>query len=256
MSYYPRVSYASLVRWERCQELWRAHADGRYKKTDPTVYLVGNVMDSLVAGMVASRLFFPVEVELARALGDFDRRVAEHPPRWMGDRTTESERDRVAGGVGVLWELLRELGIERSSERWTAKLDVRVPMRGWMLDGELDLLIQRTELGPTEVWDVKTGSSHHADQLVFYDILMEQWGLPITKAGFIEPFGRGLVEVMVTDADRLSLKERIAACVRGVAGLQAREAEFTGYPDQCGWCDAKTFCARWDKARSGKLKES
>ena len=56
---FPRISYHSLLRYETCQKRWELQSQGQYTRGDPTVFIVGNVLDDLMQLVVASEALWP-----------------------------------------------------------------------------------------------------------------------------------------------------------------------------------------------------
>lgn len=245
---YPRLSWSTLKAIEECEQRYLLHRERKRTPIPERYVLVGNVMhyasEQLVLGGVGH------EMIVAQAVWDFDRRVREaRTLGWDADELHE-KRENVKAGVWRLAEIFDELfaNVERDLIKPEMHLYSFHPS-GWAIEGYIDLAVVTPVPGRvvTDVFDVKTGSSHEAGQLQFYDVLIETYfGRRPERLGWIEPLGRGLVEVPVTPEENHEMKKRIKAALEVIT---KGEFDTTGFPKKCGRCPSEPFCPATDAAR-------
>lgn len=256
---YPRVSWTTLQKYEECPQQFFLHREKKRRDIPERYVITGNVshwvMEECMHGQASA------DEIIEQAMFDFDRRVAEARSLGMSPSEVAEERLRCEHAVTRLIELLDEFW----QPGWVTERELRKYYSGWAIEGYLDLSTvaqykiripgteDEWEMRPyvTEVWDVKTGSSHRNGQLAFYSVLCEAYyGLRPQKFGWIEPLGRGQVEIGISDEDHEEMKQRIAAAVRGIA---ADAFPTDGFPKKCQRCASVDFCPAMARTRSMSL---
>ena len=244
---YPKISYSGLEKFEKCQQMWWLNKSRKRTPIDPKYVTDGNAIHAALEAVVTGIPEDPV----AAALSFWLMRVREENVRWTDDEKRE-HFERVGHGATKLVSLVDEISSRSSSHaRMLSEVRMVFTKPTYALEGFFDLVVEPQGEGKgVEIWDVKTGR-WHLDQLVFYDLLWTSAvGYRPDRLGIIEPFGRGVVEVVVDDSHREDMRGRLAAMIGAVT---RGEFPATGYPSKCGWCNSKPWCPKWDKARSGSL---
>lgn len=184
---------------------------------------------------------FPEVMEAA--LRNHDRYVAEATNLGWGQVEIEESREQIRAAVTRLVPLYREIETTRTRPLLSeVRLFKFYPE--WCLEGVLDLY------GPSNrsVYDLKSGSWEQ-DQMTFYAVLHEAYfGVKAGSIVVIEPSGRGLVDVSVTDEEIAEMKERIARVARG---MKQDQFPTDGFPDKCGMCQSEPWCPATERSRSG-----
>lgn len=241
---YARVSYSALERFEACSMRFLLHRERKRSALPPRYVLKGNSLHAGLGLWIESGGRISV---YQGAVWEFERRLREERPAWTKAETVEVLGE-VKAGAERTQELLEGRWLDpHSAGALVSEASLFRAYPGWMMEGYIDLMVARGR----EVWDLKSGR-WHADQLVFYDVLVEAvMGFRPDVVGVIEPLGRGLVTVPISDEHRADMRRRIQVYVERVT---ADDYKFEGYPDECGRCLSKPFCSRWDAARSGSLE--
>ncbi len=221
----------------------------RKRNLIPTRYvLVGNVMHYASEQLLLGSRYVNDIVE--DALRDFDRRVAEATTLGWDEGERAEQKAKVEQGVWRLAELFDDEFEEYRKSDMEAEMHLFQFYQGWALEGYMDVVWVPDDY-PLAVYDVKTGSSHKAGQLQFYGVLCEAYfGQRPQKLAWIEPLGRGVVEVPVTDEEHAEMKDRIQRVVRMIA---SDEFETSGFPKKCSRCNSEPFCPATEKSRAMKL---
>ena len=234
---YPRISWSSLKRYEECPQRYYL---GRQKKRKPITeawVLRGNVLhfalEQLTQGVA------PIDV-IDNSILNHERMVEEAIDLGWGPSEIEESENKVAHGAKRLTELYAQLDYPGI----VSEMRVFKFYQGWCLEGVFDLY------APGMVADLKSGS-WDAGQMVFYEVLYRaQFQEPTDRVLVIEPLGRGLVDVVVTEEEIDLMRHRIKDVVEGV---HANKFPTTGFPDKCNWCQNEPWCPATMKAREGRL---
>lgn len=247
---YPRISYLSLTKYEDCNLRLKLHRERKYKQIPTRFVLVGNVLH-YVSEQLLLRSISEQEI-VSQAVLDYERRVSEADTLGWDAEELEEGRIKVVNGAWRLIEIYAKVFEQYKREQLLPELHLFKFYEGWSLEGYMDVVVMHENRRMAlNVIDVKTGTSHKRDQLVFYAVLCEAYfgTLPHWLA-FVEPLARGYVPVTITPEDVASMKERIKAAV---LGMQADAFEATGFPKKCSWCPSETMCPATAAARAGKI---
>lgn len=244
-----RLSWSSMTAWEACN-MRNLLARQRKRKPIPAkVVMVGNVIHYAAEQIMLGAV--PEDQIVEQALLDFDRRVVEAIDLGLGAHEIAEKRLLVEEGTWRLINLLDEEFASVSPDALQSEMHLMKFYKGWALEGYMDIVQMESRTLPVGVYDVKTGSSHDQGQLQFYSVLSEAYfGVRPKRFGWIEPLGRGIVPVTVTDEEHEAMQQRI---MRAVVGIKNGEFGTTGFPKACGWCSSKDFCPMFDKAKSGRF---
>lgn len=247
---YPRLSWTTLQMIEECPQRYLLHKQRRRSPIPERYVLVGNVMhyasEQLILGVN------PIQAVVSDSLADFDRRVLESTALGWNEQEMTEKREQVEPGVWRLAEIYDDefASLDRGDLRAEVHLFRFFP--GWAIEGYMDVAqMAHGQRFIEKVYDVKTGSSHKVGQLQFYSVLIEAYqGERPEGFAWIEPLGRGLVRVTVTDDEHEEMKQRIKRAV-----LEVVKGEFPtdGFPSKCSRCPSETFCPALDGARNFKL---
>ncbi len=247
---YPRLSWSTLSAFEECPQRYLLHRQRKRSLIPERYVLVGNVLHYASEQLILRGV--PETQVASAALADFDRRVAEATSLGWDDAEREEQRAKVGHGVWRLIELFAE-EFETIPD-WHLKSEVHLYQfyPGWAIEGYMDVVVQADRGHVKRVYDVKTGTSHKAGQLEFYSVLCEAYfGERPEKLAWIEPLGRGVVEVVVTDEDHMEMKRRIRDAV-----IHIRSDVFPtdGFPKKCSRCNSEQFCPATEQTRAMKLR--
>jgi CRISPR/Cas system-associated exonuclease Cas4 (RecB family) len=251
---YPRLSWSSLNAYEECAMRHKLQRARKRKPIPEHVILVGNVLHYASEQLILGSCSADEIVE--QSVRDFDRRVDEATMLGWDAQEIDEHRGRVFQGASRLVELYAEefkdwIGV------WgglVAELHILKFYRSWALEGYMDVAMMTHENVPKAIYDVKTGSSHKRGQLEFYSVLCEAYfGAKPDHLYWIEPLGRGIVEVVVTDEEHNEMQQRIA---QAAEKIMKGEFPVSGFPSKCGWCSSRDFCSATEASRTGKFTTS
>lgn len=247
---YPRISYTSLTKYEDCHLRLKLHREHKYKQIPTRFVLVGNVLHYVSEQLLLRAI--PEQEIVEQALHDFDRRVREADNLGWDAEEQATAKEKIARGAWRLVEIYAELFGGYKREQLIPELHIFKFYEGWSLEGYMDIAVMREDRRiALKVFDVKTGTSHKADQLTFYAVMCEAYfGEAPEELAFIEPLARGIVPVTLTPGDRDSMKDRIK---RAVIGMQNDDFGATGFPKKCSWCPSETVCPATAAARAGRI---
>ena len=247
---YPRISYSSLTKYEDCHLRLKLHREHKYKPIPVRYVLIGNVLHYVSEQLLLRSL--PEQEIVSQAVLDYERRIDEADTLGWDVEEIEEGRLKVVNGSWRLIEIYADLLGGYKREQLLPELHLFKFYEGWSLEGYMDVVVMHENRRMAiKVFDVKTGTSHKADQLTFYAVLCEAYfGTAPEELAFVEPLARGVVGVTVTPGDLADMKGRIARAARG---MQAGEFGATGFPKKCSWCPSETMCPATAAARAGKI---
>lgn len=247
---YPRISYTTMKAYEECHLRHQLHRQRKRKRIPQEYVLVGSVIHYVAEQWLLRAS--SIEGMVADALRDFDRRVAEEEvPPWTPE-DTEMHRERTKVGAERLIELMGEEFRSVAAGNLQSEMHILKFYDSWMLEAYIDVINVTPNMRPIAVYDVKTGTSHHQDQLTFYGVVCEQYmGDRPEKYAWIEPLGRGVVYVSITEDEHEEMKRRIG---RAVLAIAADEFQPTGFPSKCSRCPSKTMCPATEASREMRFE--
>ncbi len=230
------------------------HKMNRERKRKPIperFVLVGNVLHYVSEQLILKAI--PEADIVEQAVLDFNRRVAESVNLgWNIEEIAEAQA-RVESGAWRLAELYAEKFKGWELGGLIPELHLFKFYENWALEGYIDVAMMTESRVPKGIYDVKTGSSHKRGQLEFYSVLCEAYfGKRTDKFYWIEPLGRGVVEVVVTDEDHDAMKQRI---VHAAEAIMRDDFPTEGFPNKCGYCSARDWCPATDASRAGKFPD-